>query len=65
MKATMITAYGEPDRISIAGTGDILGNGLTNLLGGNLMGMVGNAVPIGQFMGGQSHGTPRREPAFK
>jgi hypothetical protein len=60
MKPTMITAYGEPDRISIAGTGDLFGNGITSLLGGNLMGVVGNALPISQFMG-----TPQRQSAFK
>jgi hypothetical protein len=60
MKPTMITAYGEPDRISIAGTGDLFGNGITSMLGGNLMGVVGNALPISQFMG-----TPQRHSAFK
>ncbi len=60
MKPTMITAYGEPDRISIAGTGDLLGNGLTTFLGGNLTGVVGNALPFAQFQG-----TPRRQSAFK
>ena len=60
MKPLMIAAYGQPDRISIAGTGDVLGSGLTNLVTGNLAGVVGNAVPFAQFQG-----TPRRQPAFK
>jgi len=60
MKPTMIAAYGEPDRISIAGTGDNFGNGITTFLGGNLTGVVGNALPFPQFQG-----TPRRQPAFK
>ena len=51
MKPTMIAAYGEPDRISFAGTGDVFGNGLTSLLGGNLSGVVGNAFPVPQFQG--------------
>jgi len=60
MKPTMITAYGEPDRISIAGTGDLFGNGITSIVGGNLMGVVGNALPFAQFQG-----TTHRQPAFK
>ncbi|HEV3201225.1 MAG TPA: FecR domain-containing protein [Bryobacteraceae bacterium] len=62
IKPMMIAAYGEPDRITIAGAGD-LSSGMSNLMGGNLLGAlgnVGNAVPFMQFQG-----TPRRQPAFK
>jgi len=60
MKPMLIAAYGEPDRITVAGTGNGLGQGLAGLLSGNLMGVVGDAVPMPQF-----HGTRRPEPAFK
>ena len=60
MKPTMIAAYGEPDRISIAGTGDILGNGISRLASGDLMGVVGNALPFPQFQG-----TTHRQPAYR
>ena len=64
IKPMMIAAYGEPDRITIAGAGD-LSSGMSNLMGGNLLGTlgnIGNAVPFMQFQGTQRQfqGTPRR-----
>jgi ferric-dicitrate binding protein FerR (iron transport regulator) len=56
MKPTMIAAYGEPDRISVASTGDLMGVSPANLVMGNLQ----NAIPFTQFMG-----TRGRVPAFK
>jgi hypothetical protein len=56
MKSTMITAYGEPDRISVATSGNLMGMSLSNLITGNLQ----NAIPFTQFMG-----TRDRAPAFK
>jgi hypothetical protein len=56
MKSTLIAAYGEPDRISVATSGNLMGMSLSNLLGGNLQ----NAIPFTQFMG-----TRDRVPAFK
>jgi ferric-dicitrate binding protein FerR (iron transport regulator) len=56
MKSTMIAAYGEPDRISVATSGNLMGMSLSNLITGNLQ----NAIPFTQFMG-----TPGRAPAFK
>ena len=56
MKSTMIAAYGEPDRISIATSGNLMGMSLSNLITGNLQ----NAIPFTQFMG-----TRERAPAFK
>ena len=56
MKSTMIAAYGEPDRISVATSGNLMGMSLNNLMTGNLQG----AIPFSQFMG-----TRERAPAFK
>jgi ferric-dicitrate binding protein FerR (iron transport regulator) len=56
MKSTLIAAYGEPDRISVATSGNLMGLSLSSLLTGNLQ----NAVPFTQFMG-----TRDRAPAFK
>jgi hypothetical protein len=47
MKPLMIAAYGEPDRISIASTGDLMGISPANLVTGNLQ----NAIPFTQMMG--------------
>ena len=54
MKPALIAAYGEPDRITAAGSGDFFKAGMTNLLSGNLSGMVGSALPLGQLMGTRS-----------
>ena len=56
MKSTLIAAYGEPDRISVATSGNLMGMSLSNLITGNLQ----NAIPFTQFMG-----TRDRAPAFK
>ncbi len=56
MKSTLIAAYGEPDRISVATSGNLMGMSLSSLIGGNLQ----NAIPFTQFMG-----TRDRAPAFK
>jgi hypothetical protein len=59
IKPMMIAAYGEPDRITIAGAGD-LSSGMSNLMSGNLLGAFGNAVPFTHFQG-----TPQRVKAYK
>jgi len=55
VKPWMIAAYGEPDRITVASNGDVMGMSLTNFLSGNVLGMAGNVLPFGQF-----HGTRAR-----
>ena len=54
IKPMMIAAYGEPDKITIAGAGD-LSSGMANLMSGNLLGALGNSMPLLQM-----HGTSRR-----
>jgi hypothetical protein len=59
-KPAFIAAYGEPDRITIAGNGNSLGAGMAQLMGGSLLGIAGNALPLAQLQG-----TRGREPAFR
>jgi FecR protein/Putative zinc-finger len=59
MKPLFLAAYGEPDRITVSGNGNGLGQGIASLIGGNLMGVVGNAIPFSPFQG-----THHARPAF-
>lgn len=59
VKPMMIAAYGESDRITIAGAGD-LSSGMSNLMSGNLFGALGGNTPFMPF-----HGTPQRQKAYK
>ena len=52
MKPVMFAMYAEPDRITLSGSGTVFGSSLSGILGGNLLGMVGNAVPFGPMMSG-------------
>jgi hypothetical protein len=56
LKPSLIAAYGEPDRITIASNKNVLGKSVTDLLSGNLAG----ALPFSQLMG-----TRRPQPAFR
>ncbi len=56
MKPTLVGVYGEPDRITVSGTGNLLGNGMAGFLSGNLLGVVGNALPMGQMLQGSRQG---------
>jgi hypothetical protein len=52
LKATLITIYGETDRIEIAGTGDQFKLPVAQILTGNLSGLAGGVLPFG---GGFAH----------
>lgn len=51
IKPTLYAVYGEPDRITMTATGDVLGSTLANLLGGDVRGMAGLSLPFGQMSG--------------
>lgn len=53
VKPTLFAVYGEPDRITMRATGDVLGATLQNLLNGDLRGLTG--LPISQMMGTREH----------
>ena len=59
-KPAFLAAYGEPDRVTIAGNGNALGVGMAQLMSGSLVGIAGNALPFLQMQG-----TRGREPAFR
>jgi len=59
MKPTFVAAYGEPDRLTIAGSGNMLGMSLSNMTSGSLLGIAGGALRFPQFQG-----TRGRHPAF-
>ena len=60
LKPSLIAAYGEPDRITIASNRNMLGKSVADLLSGNLLGIAGSALPFSQFQG-----TRRPQPAFR
>jgi ferric-dicitrate binding protein FerR (iron transport regulator) len=60
LKPSLIAAYGEPDRITIASNKNVLGKSVTDLLSGNLAGIAGGALPFSQLQG-----TRRPQPAFR
>jgi hypothetical protein len=51
LKPMLYAAYGEPDRMTIASSDNVLGSSLTDLMTGNIGGIVGNAIPLRQFVG--------------
>jgi hypothetical protein len=51
LKPLLYAAYAEPDRMTIASSDNVLGSSLSDLMTGNLGGIVGNALPLHQFVG--------------
>jgi len=51
LKPFLIAAYGEPERITVAGSGNVPGMSLNGFLSGGLMGIVGNGLRLGNFAG--------------
>jgi hypothetical protein len=60
LKPSLIAAYAEPQRITFAANGDLLGPALASLMRGDLAGAAGSALP---FM--QHQGTRKREMAYR
>ena len=60
LKPSLIAAYAEPDRITFAANGDLLGPALANLMRGDLAGAAGSALPFFQ-----PRGTRKREMAYR
>ena len=60
LKPSLIAAYGEPDRITVASNKNVLGKSVTDLLSGNLVGIAGSVLPLSQLQG-----TRRPQPAFR
>ena len=55
LKPTLIAAYGEKDRITVASASDVLGATLEALLTGNPAGWAGRSFPIGELFGTGGH----------
>jgi hypothetical protein len=60
LQPSFIAAYGEQDRVTIAGAGNMMGMSPDNFANGSLLGIAGSALPLGQFLG-----TPGRRPAYR
>ncbi|HEY7388621.1 MAG TPA: FecR domain-containing protein [Bryobacteraceae bacterium] len=51
VKPLLVTAYAQPDRLTLASTGDLLGISLNNLVTGGLFGMARDMLPITGLLG--------------
>ena len=60
LKPTLIAAYGAPDRITVATSGDLLGAQLENLLTGDPAGWTAGNFPLARLLG-----TASRKPAYR
>jgi hypothetical protein len=55
LKASMVTVYGESDRIEIAGTGEQFKLPVAQILSGHLSGLAGAAMPFNMAMNHGEH----------
>jgi FecR protein len=60
MKPTLIAAYAEPDRLTVAANADLIGPSIASLMGGNITGLAG---PLASFF--QPEGTRKREMSYR
>jgi hypothetical protein len=60
LQPSFIAAYGEQDRVTIAGAGNMMGMSPDSFAHQSLLGIAGSALPLGQFLG-----TPGRRPAYR
>ena len=51
LRSTFVAVYGEPDRISVAASGNLMGMNVANLAGGGLLSFASNALPLGRLPG--------------
>jgi hypothetical protein len=51
LKPLLVTAYAQPDRLTLASTGDLLGISLNNLVTGGVFGMAKDMLPITGLLG--------------
>ena len=71
LKPALVAAYGAPDQITVAGSSELLGGNLRDLVSGGIAGFASHALPLGQMLGFGSGsgfnmgGTRRREKAYK
>jgi len=59
-KPRLIAAYAEPDRVTLASTGDLLGISLNNLLSGGVIGAARDMLPLAQLLGTSGAPIPSR-----
>jgi hypothetical protein len=56
LKPMLVAAYAHGDEITVAGSGNPFGAGISNAFSGNLAGMVGSMMPLGQMQGAGRRG---------
>ena len=60
MKPTLMAAYAEPDRLTVAANADLIGPSIASLMGGNITGLAG---PLASFF--QPKGTRERQMSYR
>ncbi|HUI81208.1 MAG TPA: FecR domain-containing protein [Bryobacteraceae bacterium] len=60
LQPSLIAAYADSDRITLASTGDLLGMKLNTFLSGSVSGIAGGALPFAQLLGTNHNKVPSR-----